>query len=114
MNYHAHIYFNDPISKEKALGLRNRLAQIGAHLGSIHNTKIGPHPWPMYQINYDDAIKNDVESYLDLNGSGLSILLHTETGNIVQDHTEAARWLGPRLELDIEWLQAYQEHLRYR
>lgn len=114
MHYHAHVYFSDQESKVTALSLRDRLAQLGATLGQIHNTKIGPHPLPMYQVNYSDENKELVEDYLAENTNNISILLHTDSDRVLHDHTDGARWLGSRLALDLEWLQAFDEHLRYR
>jgi DOPA 4,5-dioxygenase len=40
-----------------------------------------------------------------LNREGLDILIHPETGDDVEDHTNHALWLGEKLELNIEFLR---------
>ena len=106
MNYHAHIYWTDQISRSIAIGMRERLDELGCTLGRVHDRPIGPHPLPMYQAQYPDIIKHDVEAFLSDHAEGLSILLHDDTGHHVQDHTAGARWIGTPLPLDIELLAA--------
>ena len=110
MRYHAHIYWTDQTSRSIALGLREPLASIGCDLGSVHDRSIGPHPLPMYQVAYDDAIRVNVEEFLRGNADQLSILLHDDTGNHVTDHTDGARWIGNPLSLDIELLRRLDAH----
>lgn len=105
MQYHAHIYWTDQISRAMAIGIRERLDELGCTLGQIRDRPVGPHARPMYQAAYPDIIKGDVEAFLQDNSEGLSILLHTDTGQHVRDHTEGARWIGTQLSLDLELLR---------
>lgn len=105
MYYHAHVYWSTSEQRAIALSLREPLANTGASLGRVWDEPIGPHPLPMYQVNYSDKIKNLVENWLE--DEGLSVLLHEDTGDDVRDHTEGARWIGRQLNLDIEWLKNY-------
>lgn len=105
MYYHAHVYWSTPEQRATALALRDLLAETSAGLGRVWDQPIGPHPLPMYQVNYCDDIKNLVERFLD--NRGLSVLLHEDTGDDLRDHTVGARWIGPKLELDLDWLEAY-------
>lgn len=107
MNYHAHIYWSDKTQRELALSLRQKLAELGCRIGTVWDMPIGPHPLPMYQVNYNDDIKNNVETLLST--LGLVVLLHEDTGNDILDHTVGARWLGEALGLDLEWLKAHSE-----
>lgn len=81
---------------------------MGCSLGAVHDKAMGPHPAPMYQVNYDSHNQTQVEQYLLYNHQDLSILLHEDTGDHVSDHTQGVRWLGTPLMLDIAWLEAYQ------
>lgn len=102
MNYHAHIYWKSEKEREIALSLRLDLHDNGCGLGRIKNKPVGPHPFPMYQVMYEDNIKGLVEQYLRLKASGLSILLHEDIGaNHKRDHTEGARWIGEKLTLNL-------------
>ena len=108
MKYHAHVYWKDSQQRELAVGLRNELTRLGCRLGRIQDTNIGPHPLPMYQVNYTDQNKLEVEKFLSTYGKDLSILLHEDTEDDIKDHTEGARWLGKKLKLDLVWLEEYQ------
>jgi len=106
MNYHAHIYWNNEIEKEVALGLRLTLLEFGCSLGRVRDTPVGPHRFPMYQASYDDGNRVAVEGFLRKNTRSISILLHEDVGkNHLRDHTEGARWLGKELPLDLEFLR---------
>ena len=105
MYYHAHIYWSTPEQRSNALSLREPLSNLECGLGRVWDQPIGPHPLPMYQVNYCSSNQIDVE-YL-LGKSGLTILLHEDTGDDLRDHTEGTRWLGETLELDLAWLEEY-------
>lgn len=105
MYYHAHVYWSTPEQRATALSLRDPLAKTGAGLGRVWDEPIGPHPLPMYQVSYCDDIKNLVEHWLD--DESLSVLLHEDTGDDLRDHTEGARWIGSKLNLDLVWLEEY-------
>ena len=105
MHYHAHVYWQNEAQRREALLLRQPLQELGCQLGRIWDEAIGPHPFAMYQVNYTDANSRAVEQLLGT--TKLDILLHEDTGDDVRDHTQGARWLGNKLTLNIEWLQAY-------
>ena len=105
MYYHAHIYWSTPEQRNIAVSLREPLDKHECGLGRVWDQPIGPHPLPMYQVNYCDTIKQPVEELLS--SSGLTILLHEDTGDDLRDHTEGTRWLGETLQLDLDWLEEY-------
>ena len=105
MYYHAHIYWQNESQRFEALHLRQPLQELGCQLGTIHEIPIGPHPLPMYQVNYCTTIQDSVEALLK--STGLTVLLHEDTGDDLRDHTEGARWIGQELKLDLEWLAEY-------
>jgi aromatic ring-cleaving dioxygenase len=108
MNYHAHIYWKHIGQRVQALSLRSQLEALGCNLGKIHDKPIGPHPLPMYQAMYDSSNQQAVESLLQT--QTMSILLHEDIGiDHVRDHTEGARWIGTPLELDLVFLENFQE-----
>lgn len=89
--------------------LRPLLKSMDCRLGNVHDTPIGPHPLPMYQIEYDEYKRAAVENFLQQNHRNLSVLLHEVTGDHVRDHTDGARWMGKPLELDIEFLRLHAD-----
>lgn len=105
MYYHAHVYWSTPEQKTTAVELRKQLSELKCGLGRVWDQTIGPHPLPMYQVNYCDTIKEPVESLLAT--TGLTVLLHEDTGDDLRDHTEGTRWLGNALALDLVWLENY-------
>lgn len=107
MHYHAHVYWQNESQRREALLLRQPLAELGCQLGTIWDRPIGPHPLPMYQVNYNSNIAEEVEQILGT--TKLDILLHEDTGDDVRDHTKGARWINNRLILDIQWLRDYSE-----
>lgn len=107
MHYHAHVYWRDYDQRGRALYIRSQLSELGCDLGRVMDAAIGPHPLPMYQANYSTAIAESVESLLK--STGLTVLLHEDTGDDIRDHTQGARWLGETLELDLVWLEQYTQ-----
>ena len=105
MYYHAHIYWSTPEQKNIAVRIRDQLSELECELGRVWDEPIGPHPLPMYQVNYSDTNKQAVEWLLKT--TGLTILLHEDTGDDLRDHTEGTRWLGNELKLDLVWLENY-------
>jgi len=110
MHYHAHIYWQNEAQRFEALHLRQPLQELGCQLGSIHDEPIGPHPSPMYQVNYNSNIADEVEELLYK--AKLHILLHEDTGNDVRNHTEGVRWIGRPLTLNIDWLRNYAKGVK--
>lgn len=103
--FHAHIYF-DAASRDVAARVREGLStEFDVQLGRWHDQPIGPHPQAMYQVVFSQEQFAKVVPWLMLKHEGLDILIHPETGDDVEDHTEHALWLGNKLELNIEVLQ---------
>jgi aromatic ring-cleaving dioxygenase len=102
LNYHAHIYWANLTEKELALSFRLTLHDNGCGLGRIKDKPVGPHPRPMYQVVYDAANQEFVESYLSQHHGEMSILLHEDIGHDhKRDHTDGARWIGEELTLNL-------------
>jgi len=103
MKYHAHIYWKNLNEKEKALSFRITLHDNGCGLGRIKDKPVGPHPLPMYQVMYEASNKEFVENYLKKYNGKISILLHEDIGHDhKRDHTDGARWIGKKLQLNLE------------
>ena len=102
--YHAHVYFNTE-TKVTAAELRELLEDNfgdSIQLGRWHERPIGPHPHWSYQVAFMPELIGEILPYLMLNRSGLTILVHPETGNDLADHTEHAAWLGTSLPLNLK------------
>ncbi len=104
-SFHAHVYF-DTASSDAAARVRDSLgARFDVQLGRWHEKPIGPHPKAMYQVAFSPDQFSQVVPWLMLNREGLDILVHPNTGDDVQDHTDHSLWLGEKLELNIEFLR---------
>ena len=103
-HYHAHIYYNPALTRDRAALLRERVAAAfpAATLGRWHDALVGPHPQSMYQIAFPAELLASFVPWLMLNRDGLTILLHPETGNDYADHTEHAVWFGAILPLRLD------------
>lgn len=103
--YHAHVYYDDE-TKPRAERLRQGLeAAFDVQLGRWHDRPIGPHPCGSYQVAFGPEVFSQIVPWLALNRDGLTVFIHTETGDDVPDHTDHAIWLGDRQELDLDALR---------
>jgi aromatic ring-cleaving dioxygenase len=97
-SYHAHIYWTSPEQRERALRVRQWLAErFVVQLGTIHDRLVGPHGAPMYQVAFTPAVLEALLPWLMLNRLGLSVLVHPNTGRARDDHLSHALWLGEPL-----------------
>ena len=104
--FHAHVYYENDETREIAAKIRAYVEQnFAVIMGSWRDEPVGPHPRPMFQIAFQPALFEQVVPWLMLNREGLSILVHTETGNHVADHRDFPLWLGEKLQLDIGFFE---------
>lgn len=110
-SYHAHIYFDGPEQRARAMALREQMAErFSVALGSIHDRLVGPHSRPMYQVSFDIATFTSLVPWLMLNRRDLAILVHPNTGNERHDHLHNALWLGEMLPIvNVEMLSERAE-----
>ncbi len=99
--YHAHIYFDSDTIK-RAIGLSDQAHSLfGVTLGRVHKQPVGPHPHWSRQLKFDASVYREFIGWLDTHREGLTVLIHSDTGNDLQDHTDHAWWLGTPAELDL-------------
>src|ERR1700722_1942251 len=103
-DYHAHVYYDPATSRDRAAGLRERVAAAfpDAKLGRWHDELVGPHPQSMYQVAFPTRLLEKFVPWLMLNRDGLTVLLHPETGDDYTDHSAHAAWFGAVLPLRLE------------
>ena len=100
-HYHAHVYF-DETSTAQARALCEGAAQkFGVAMGRVHEKLVGPHPRWSCQLAFDSAAFDALVPWLDAHRGGLTILVHADTGDDLEDHTTHAAWLGEPAELDL-------------
>ena len=99
-SFHAHIYFDSPAQRERALALRERIGErFAVALGRVHDRLVGPHARPMYQVAFDVATFGNFVPWLMLNRQGLTVLVHPNTRDERRDHLVHALWMGEVLEI---------------
>ena len=105
--YHAHINYDPASSRDRAAWLRQQVAAMfpDARLGRWHDQPVGPHPEAMFQIAFAADRLTAILPWLMLNRSGLTILVHPDTGDAYADHARHALWLGAMLPLRLDVLK---------
>ena len=102
-SYHAHVYF-DADSREPAMALREAVLEHfpEVEMGRWHEREVGPHPRWSYQIAFDASLMAQLGPWLMLNRRGLTIFLHPNTGEALEDHRDHPTWMGEMLPLKLE------------
>lgn len=102
--FHAHIYF-EPKTRASAEALRQliseHLGQKLRHWGELIDRPIGPHPLPMFEIDFSYDRFGEVVTLLMQNHGNHSVLIHPQTGDDLKDHTTHALWLGVQQPLEL-------------
>lgn len=106
--FDAHIYFSEE-QRSQAETLRNLALNVFSSrrvfVGQMIPEAIGPHTLPMFEINFPKEEFADVVLWLMHERRDLSVLVHELTGDDLYDHTQAALWLGPVVDLKYDILK---------
>jgi len=104
-DWHAHIYF-DPATRDPAWALRERIEKsFDIQMGRFHEKPVGPHPRFSYQVHFRNDQLAPLISWLTLHRGDLTVLVHPNTGQELEDHRDRAIWLGPSETLDLSILK---------
>jgi DOPA 4,5-dioxygenase len=107
--YHAHIYY-DEATRSDASWVRDEIRRrYSVVTGRWREKPVGPHPISMYQVAFETDIFDQIVPWLMLNHRGLSVLIHPESNDAVADHEDFPIWLGPKLDLNIEFLRQFAQ-----
>ena len=104
-SYDAHVYY--PLnSRALAEAMRAQaVAELqGVRVSSLVDRNVGPHPMPMFQLQFLPERLAEIIPWLMKNRRDLAVLVHEVTGDDPRDHTKGALWMGRVLELDMSKL----------
>lgn len=102
--FDAHIYFNEntfALAQQMQNEMRLFFAEKEVFVGDLINRPIGPHPFPMFEANFSLKLFTEMVIWISQNRKGLSVLVHPQTENEYNDHSEAAIWLGSVVDLKL-------------
>ena len=101
-DYHAHVYF-DADSRGQAKKLRKEIeTKFDVAMGRWHEKDVGPHPRWSYQAKFEPNQFAELVPWLMLNRRDLTIFLHPNTGNDLEDHRDRPTWMGAILPLKLD------------
>jgi aromatic ring-cleaving dioxygenase len=109
--YHAHIYF-DSQDTQTVADLHFAATHLDSDIFKFHKlytNKVGPHFLPMIELHFIETHKTEVIEWINSRRKGLSVLIHEDTGNDVEDHLEPI-WLGSRLPIDFTFFAKVQQN----
>ncbi|MDA7948736.1 MAG: DOPA 4,5-dioxygenase family protein [Hyphomicrobiaceae bacterium] len=98
--YHAHVYFDANTLAQARTLCEEARDRFGVEMGRVHEKPVGPHPDWSCQLAFGPEKFADVVPWLALNRNGLTVFIHPETGEELNDHTEHAMWMGRIRPLD--------------
>lgn len=103
-DWHAHIYF-DPASRDDAWALRERIPKhFDIQMGRFHEKPVGPHPRFSFQVHFRNDQLAPLLSWLTLNRGDLTVFVHPNTGQGLEDHRDRAIWMGEQVPLVLSAL----------
>ena len=111
--YHAHIYFNND-ETARAESVRTKLqtelpGEVKVH--RLVDRAIGPHPRPMFEVDFSPKNLGRMRDWFEKNNNGLSVMIHPLTGDHVKDHRDLSLWVGEKLNLNLDffnWMRLWK------
>lgn len=114
LRYHTHIYFEpDDLDRAHVLSQLARATKLFS-FAKVSARPVGPHPTGMIELHFDALMEGDAIRWLDAHRDQRSVLVHEDTGDDVQDHTQGARWLGAKLDLDFTFFETIKSRPELR
>ncbi len=104
--YHAHIYFEET-TRSSEEEVRSKLIETFGdriRVSRLVDEPIGPHPLPMFEVDFHPEEFASVVPWMMLHHKILSILVHPITGSDLADHRDHPIWIGKQLPLDLSIL----------
>lgn len=103
-SWHAHLYFDDATAAAAA-EVRERAGEaLPVTVGRMHHKPVGPHPRGSCQLEFAPGDLRTVVDWLTLHRQGLTVFMHPNTGEELEDHRDRAIWFGASEVLHLEAL----------
>ncbi len=99
--FHAHVYFSQETFEQARRLCEAARDRFSISMGRMHQRPVGPHPVWSCQLAFTADKFGAVIPWLALNRNGLTVFIHTQTGDDLADHTNYAMWMGQMLPLDL-------------
>jgi aromatic ring-cleaving dioxygenase len=101
-DWHAHVYF-DAATREAAWTLREKIEKsFEINMGRFHEKPVGPHPMFSYQVHFKNEQFAPLISWLTVNHGDLTVFIHPNTGQDLEDHRDRALWIGKSVPLVLK------------
>ncbi len=104
-DFDAHIYFSFA-QLEFVKSLHEKIGAAFNHseifVGDIIPEPIGPHTLPMLEVNFSRAQYEKFVTWLQHERGSLNVLVHPQSGDDYDDHTNGAVWLGTPVDIKLE------------
>ena len=107
-DFDAHIYFDEPtlpiarnLKAQVELIFSQQIQEGSLFVGHLITRSVGPHPLPMFEINFSKSLFGTFVPWLMQNRKNLDALVHSISKDDLYDHTQGAVWLGRQLPLDF-------------
>lgn len=102
--YHAHVYFDEKTVEQARKLCESAAKRFGVAMGRVHRKPVGPHPRWSCQLAFPPELFGAFVPWLVQNRGGLTIFLHPNTGQALEDHRDRAVWMGELLPLKLDAL----------
>ena len=99
--YHAHVYYGKDTYEQARQLCEAAQVEVSINMGHMHERPVGPHPEWSCQLSITPQQFGEVIPWLATHRDGLTVFIHTVTGDDLADHTEHAMWMGQMLPLDL-------------
>lgn len=106
--FHAHLYFSAaeiPLASQIREDITKTLPYL-TYIGQLIPVPVGPHTKPMFEMHIPAHEIAHATTALDTMRAGFSVLIHPVLADELAAHTKQAVWLGEKLALKLELLQA--------
>lgn len=103
--FHAHIYYDEATFEQAKALIDSAAARFDLQVGRMHRQEVGPHPEWSCQLAFRPDLFGEIIPWLALNRAGLTVFIHPETGEDLEDHRDRAIWMGRVAPLKLELFQ---------